>query len=414
MVGKVSPVLVELSLASEQPVSCNIVPGIPDGYSPGLIKHWEGGLVGVAFRTTPRKLGKVYCSNRPAVLFYLAPGADSWTIITGADPNMEVGITKLEVSPEGKLVWLERTLTGDLYPGPHGSSFRLMSLDSLGGNIREVVSHQQPEYPSPFCGLFNPHFSLRCWISPQLLALSGPQGETMRPILINIATGEVTVPEDQSCQGVEILDVADGIILGRKSDPVTPTHLVVAKLSEGDDQTGLNFRPVKTVPSCPVPGLTWSSYSFTPGNIFTAHYIGPKSGENVPLIVWPHGGPHSVITTDFKNIVMFFCQLGYGVVFVNYRGSLGFGEDNVRSLLGKVGVQDVQDCHQATLHVLDTLPHLAKDRVVLMGGSHGGFLVTHLAGQYPDLYKVSSNDKNIYLISNIQYLLGCGGKKSSD
>ena len=121
-----------------------------------------------------------------------------------------------------------------------------------------------------------------------------------------------------------------------------------------------------------------------------------------------------MITTDFKNIVMFFCQLGYGVVFVNYRGSLGFGEDNVRSLLGKVGVQDVQDCHQATLHVLDTLPHLAKDKVVLMGGSHGGFLVTHLAGQYPDLYKVNSNNENINLNSNIQYFLGCGGKKSSD
>ena len=67
-----------------------------------------------------------------------------------------------------------------------------------------------------------------------------------------------------------------------------------------------------------MPGLTWSSQQFNPGNVFTAHYVGPRSGAEVPLIVWPHGGLHSVITTDFKTVVMFFCQLGFGVLFVNY------------------------------------------------------------------------------------------------
>ena len=51
--------------------------------------------------------------------------------------------------------------------------------------------------------------------------------------------------------------------------------------------------------------------------------------------VWPHGGPHSVITTEYKTVVRFFASLGFGVLFVNYRGSTGLGEENVRALLGR-------------------------------------------------------------------------------
>ena len=103
MVAKVNPVIVRLSLASEQPVEASVVPGdscpgvrsdgtsvtlaagVPAGWSPGLVRPWAGGLVGVAYTTTPRKLGKVYCSNRPSVLFHLAEGAEQWTVITGGE-----------------------------------------------------------------------------------------------------------------------------------------------------------------------------------------------------------------------------------------------------------------------------------------------------------------------------------------
>lgn len=78
-------------------------------------------------------------------------------------------------------------------------------------------------------------------------------------------------------------------------------------------------------------------------------------------------------------------------MFVNYRGSTGFGEKSLYSLLGKVGVQDVQEVHHATAQMVEKHSEvLDKELVFLFGGSHGGFLVTHLSGQYPDFYRAVS------------------------
>eukprot|EP00092_Neocalanus_flemingeri_P040427 GFUD01044028.1.p1 GENE.GFUD01044028.1~~GFUD01044028.1.p1 ORF type:complete len:711 (-),score=264.14 GFUD01044028.1:62-2194(-) len=396
MVGKSDPVIVRLGLESEQPVQAEVLSGVPAGWSPGLVRWWAGGVVGVAYRTSPRRLGKVYCSNRPSILFHLTL-VGKWTVIAG-NGETQLGITKLEVGPDNQLVWFERSLENtaepDLYPGPHGAALRVMCLASLGGEVREVVSQQQPAYQgeeSPhFCGVFNPAVAKRCWLDNEHMLISCPQGETMRPVIIGFSPASVVVPEHPSCQGVVVMDVVGDLVVGSKSDPLTPPHLVVARFTPG---SSLVFTPVSPPSPCPVPNQTWSSILVSPTTgpplAFTAHYIGPALAlpSSVPLIVWPHGGPHSVLTTDFKTVVMFFCQLGYGVLFVNYRGSVGFGEDNVRSLLGKVGDMDVKDCHLAREMCLEKFPHLSREKCVLMGGSHGGFLVTHLAGQYPAEYK---------------------------
>ncbi len=109
--------------------------------------------------------------------------------------------------------------------------------------------------------------------------------------------------------------------------------------------------------------------------------------DNCPLIVWPHGGPHSVVPATFNNDVHFFLNMGYSVLFPNYRGSLGNGQNGVLSLTSYPGRYDVKDCHQAVMEVLNEFPKLDKSQVFLYGGSHGGFLVTHLAGQYPNTFR---------------------------
>ena len=53
MVGKADPVIVQLDLESEQPVKAVVLTGVPAGWSPGLVRWWAGGVVGVSYRTTP-------------------------------------------------------------------------------------------------------------------------------------------------------------------------------------------------------------------------------------------------------------------------------------------------------------------------------------------------------------------------
>ena len=49
----------------------------------------------------------------------------------------------------------------------------------------------------------------------------------------------------------------------------------------------------------------------------------------------------------------------------------------------------MRDVHQAGEECLQKFAFLNPAARVLFGGSHGGFLVTHLAGQYPGVYKAS-------------------------
>jgi acylaminoacyl-peptidase len=55
------------------------------------------------------------------------------------------------------------------------------------------------------------------------------------------------------------------------------------------------------------------------------------------------GGPHSVFNTSYLSLLSFYCIQGYAVLLVNFRGSIGYGEANVKSLPGKCGDQDVKD-----------------------------------------------------------------------
>ncbi|KAF6224683.1 hypothetical protein HO173_012924 [Letharia columbiana] len=105
-----------------------------------------------------------------------------------------------------------------------------------------------------------------------------------------------------------------------------------------------------------------------------------------PSILIPHGGPHSCYSASYFSGYNFLLTLGFNLLLVNFRGSTGFGEKSIQSLPGNIGTNDVLDC-MAALHAAIDTGLVDKDRVGVMGGSHGGFLTGNLVGQYPSAFK---------------------------
>jgi len=109
-------------------------------------------------------------------------------------------------------------------------------------------------------------------------------------------------------------------------------------------------------------------------------------GTLPPLVVMVHGGPTSQRVASFNGGVQFFTSRGYAVLDVNYRGSTGYGRDYRNKLRGNWGIYDVQDSVSGARALVDK--KLADGaRLVIMGGSAGGFTVLKALEDYPGFFK---------------------------
>jgi dipeptidyl aminopeptidase/acylaminoacyl peptidase len=100
-------------------------------------------------------------------------------------------------------------------------------------------------------------------------------------------------------------------------------------------------------------------------------HAGPD-GEAPPLLVEIHGGPTAAARPRFQIDVQFWTSRGFGVVDVNYGGSIGYGRDYRELLRGQWGIVDVEDCVAAARYLADR-GDVDPDRLAIRGGSAGGF-----------------------------------------
>jgi dipeptidyl aminopeptidase/acylaminoacyl peptidase len=105
-----------------------------------------------------------------------------------------------------------------------------------------------------------------------------------------------------------------------------------------------------------------------------------------PLIVNIHGGPTSQVRDSFNSRAQFFTSRGYAVLEVNYRGSTGYGRKYRDKLRGSWGIYDVEDAVSGAKSLAGR-DLVDPGRMVIMGGSAGGYTVLLALENYPGFFK---------------------------
>ncbi|WP_218566094.1 S9 family peptidase [Vallicoccus soli] len=120
-----------------------------------------------------------------------------------------------------------------------------------------------------------------------------------------------------------------------------------------------------------------------PGGRIHALLSRPAGEGPYPVVVDVHGGPTWHDTDSFAAGTAAWVDHGFAVLRVNYRGSTGYGTAWRDALEASVGLTELED----VVAVRDALVEqgvLDPERVVLAGGSWGGYLTLLGLGTSPD------------------------------
>lgn len=176
----------------------------------------------------------------------------------------------------------------------------------------------------------------------------------------------LSVSGDRSPNNLYLLDVATRK-LTKLTDSLNPqidaADLVDAQIVRFNARDGMA-----------IPNVLWKPHQAT-------------AATKAPALVFVHGGPGGQTTPAYTGLVQFLVNHGYVVLGINNRGSSGYGKTFYAADDRKHGREPLWDCVDAKQY-LQTLPYVDADRIGIMGGSYGGYMVLAALAFQPQEFRV--------------------------
>ncbi|SFI96597.1 S9 family peptidase [Thermoflavimicrobium dichotomicum] len=119
--------------------------------------------------------------------------------------------------------------------------------------------------------------------------------------------------------------------------------------------------------------------------------------SNKHVILWPHGGPQHAERKQFRALFQFLLHRGYSIFAPNFRGSTGYGHSFCKMVERDWGHGPRLDNITGVEWLIQN-GYADRDKLLLMGGSYGGYMALLLAGRHADYFKAVVD---IFGVSNL-------------
>lgn len=356
------------------------------------------------FPNIKQRLGMVYCFNRPCTVM-----GCHWPNHTEARALTckHLSAFSPRFSKKGDMIFLSQE--NAVKSGVHSAtpSLHVLGADDItllmNGSDAEsrclqgtnLYSEDRDTFPGLYASML-PEYAIVNIKGNDVIFITVQWRSCLAVVAVDIVSGQLkrVSPNDESSWS--LLGVTEnGWVMLQESNPHCPCKVFVGQAGFGvvnltqvriPDLDGYPETVHSALRSIKHEVLEIEAHDYKTNAIKTFEATLIHNGHPRPTLVMPHGGPHSAYSTQFVPSISFLAASGFNILTVNYRGSIGFGEDSLQSLPGRIGDQDVKDCFQALQQAVQ-MGFVMEDKVAVVGGSHGGFLSGHLIGQYPEAFK---------------------------
>lgn len=173
------------------------------------------------------------------------------------------------------------------------------------------------------------------------------------------------------------------------SDDTSPSNLYVTELARGSPRRLTDARNPAIDPADLVEAELVRYPSFDglpiPALLYRPQAASPSA--RVPALVWVHGGPGGQSRKGYNPTIQHLVNHGYAVLAVNNRGSSGYGKTFNHMDDRRHGDVDLQDCIFGRRY-LESLDWVDGERVGIVGGSYGGYMVCAALAFAPEAFDV--------------------------